>query len=68
MSNARTTGLAGGVVTVLAAGGLVGAGYYFDYTGGGPSEALQWLLWGGLLVGLLVLVVAFVQAARADRR
>ena len=68
MPTARTTAVAGGVITVLAAAGLTGAGYYFDSTGGGPSVAIQWLLWGGLLLGILLLCAAGVLAARPGTR
>ncbi len=44
---------AGGLsIFVLFATGLGAAGFYFDATGGGPSELLLFLLWGGLLLGV----------------
>ena len=68
MPRTRTTAVAGGVITVLTAAGLTGAGYYFDSTGGGPSVAMQWLLWGGLLLGILLLSAAGVLAALPETR
>jgi hypothetical protein len=56
------------VVTLAAVVGLTAMGLHFDATGGGPSVALQWLLWGGLLVGLALLGVAFVRWARSGPR
>jgi hypothetical protein len=68
MPTPRTTAIAGGLVSVLAVAGLIAAGYYFDYTGGGPSDVLSWLLWGALLLGLVLLGVAAAQAVSADIR
>ncbi len=64
MTGTRTTRLwaaIGAVLTLAAAVGLTSMGYHYDATGGGPSELLLWLLWGGLLVGLLLLGAAVVR-------
>jgi hypothetical protein len=42
--------------------------YYFDATGGGPSNALSSILWGSLLLGLLLLGTAVVFGARDESR
>jgi hypothetical protein len=68
MPRARTTAAAGDVIAVPATAGLTGAGHYFESTGGGPSVAIQWLLWGGLLLGILLLCAAGVLAARPGTR
>jgi hypothetical protein len=65
---ARAWAAIGAVVTLAAVVGLTAMGLHFDTTGGGPSVALQWLLWGGLLVGLALLGVAFVRWVFAGRR
>ncbi len=66
--NRRTAALtaAGAVVTIAAVIGLTLMGYHFDATGGGPSDGLLVLLWGGLLLGVVLLVSAFVRWARTQ--
>jgi hypothetical protein len=68
MSRTRSIAIAGGAVTLLACAGLVAGGYYFDYTGGGPSDLLSGALWGSLLLGLILLGVALVREARGITR
>ena len=68
VTRTRTCALVGGVVTLAASGGMVAAGFYFDATGGGPSDALAVVLWGSLLIGMLLLGTAALLSARGGPR
>jgi hypothetical protein len=68
LASPKRLAVAGGVLTLLACVALTAAGYYFDATGGGPSDVLMWSLWGSLLLGVALLVAAAVRAAVDESR
>jgi hypothetical protein len=68
MTGTRALTAVGLVVTVAAAVGLTAMGLHYDATGGGPSAALLWVLWGGLLAGVSLLGAAVVRGTRSRSR
>ena len=57
-------GVAGGAVVLLAVAGLAWMGLAYDSAEGRSEGALLALLWGGLLVGIVLITVAVVRSSR----